>query len=291
METKHPQWYLQNTRDIERALKQHQPSLTTPLGQTLVDSMNYSLFAGGKRIRPMLALSTFKSLQGENQEHIFLVTSALEMIHTFSLIHDDLPCMDNDDLRRGRPTNHIVYSEGIAVLSGTALCVHAFELISQTNSLNCQKILCSSLGIQGMLAGQAEDLLNENKAPDLGTVQFIHEHKTGKLIQASILMGVELANAQAEQKEILNLFGQKIGYAFQIIDDLLDLEQSTETLGKNAQSDLDQQKMTYPKALGIKESKAEAKKLRDEALELLIKLNTPCEQLSYLTKLITDRIH
>ncbi len=287
----HPQWYQDNSKKIDEALHLHKPQLSNQYDKTLIDSMNYSLFAGGKRIRPMLALSTFQALKGANSEHIFIATCALEMVHTFSLIHDDLPCMDDDNLRRGKPTNHIVYGEGVAVLSGTALCIHAFELICKTKNIECCLILCKALGIQGMLAGQTEDLLNEGKIPNSQTVDLIHQHKTGKLIEASIMLGAELANANLSQKQNLQKYGQNIGLAFQIIDDILDIEQSSKTLGKDAGSDQNRKKMTHPQIVGIENSKKRASELVTEAIEIIQKESIETEELSYLAQLIIKRVH
>jgi geranylgeranyl diphosphate synthase type II len=230
--------------------------------------VRYSMFAGGKRLRPALALASFEACHGQGDD-ILLAACALEMTHTFSLIHDDLPCMDNDDFRRGRPTNHKVFGEAIAILAGDSLLVYAFELMAKTGRPECIATLARALGTKGMLGGQVVDIQSEGKKVGLETVNYIHRHKTAALIEASLVMGAQMADASDEVIDGLSAFGNKIGLTFQIVDDVLDLEQTTEVLGKDAGSDLAKGKATYPAVVGIAESKAMARQLVEEAkLEL-----------------------
>ena len=207
---------------------------------TLTQSMQYSLQAGGKRIRPLLALTTCQEL-GCNVEKAYPIALALECIHTYSLIHDDLPCMDDDDLRRGKPSNHIIYGQAHATLSGDALNTLAFDILSDTNTNldpnTCLQVIAEiakAAGYKGMVGGQALDLENENKSVSLSILESIHRHKTGKLIEASVVSGALVATIDANTISTLRTFGQAIGLAFQIADDILDVTQNSQTLGKNA---------------------------------------------------------
>jgi geranylgeranyl diphosphate synthase type II len=217
---------------------------------------------------------------------------SLEMLHTFSLIHDDLPCMDDDDFRRGKPTTHKVYGEAAAVLAGDALCIFAFELIARTGNAAVVEELARSLGTRGMIGGQIIDIESEGKAVDLATVDYIHYHKTAALIEASLVIGALLANAKKEELEYIRKFGKGIGLAFQIVDDILDIESSTEALGKDAGSDVKNGKATYPAVLGLEASKQKAMELYKKSLEHLNKLqgrNT--EVLQSIAALIIARTH
>lgn len=254
----------------DRKLDEHLPPVTTA-PHRMHEAMRYSMFAGGKRLRPALAKAAFDAFGGSGEE-IFYVTSALEMVHTFSLIHDDLPCMDDDDFRRGRPTCHRAYDEATAVLAGDALCIHAYELLARTGKIEVISTLASSLGTAGMIGGQIVDIESEGKAVDLDTVDFIHNRKTAALIEASLVMGAQVAGAPAAEVAILQEYGHKIGLAFQVVDDVLDITASTEQLGKDAGSDLEKGKATYPALLGVEESMRRAQKLFEEALLCLDRL-------------------
>ncbi len=230
----------------------------------LIESMRYSLFAGGKRIRASLLISSY-SLFLDNIEIVVPFAAAVEMVHTYSLIHDDLPAMDDDDYRRGKPTNHKVYGEALAILSGDALVTRAFELIndrrispsiSDTVRVDISTNLSVSSGDKGMIAGQVADILyGENSTPDKSLLKYIHMNKSTELIKASILIGARLANADEEECRLLSSYGNSIGLAFQIQDDILDITSSKEVLGKSTGKDVAQSKLTYPSLFGLDESK------------------------------------
>jgi geranylgeranyl diphosphate synthase type II len=262
---------------------------------SLMKSMEYSLMLGGKRIRPVLAMATCELL-GHPTSQVLPAACALEMIHTYSLIHDDLPSMDDDDLRRGKPTNHKVYGEAIAILAGDGLLTEAFSCLSDpTWSLSdhskIRLIYCiaEAAGAKGMVAGQVLDLEHEGQECNEQELENIHLHKTGKLILASILAGAYAANASAEQIQTLDTFGRKIGLAFQIADDILDITATTEELGKNAKSDLKKNKSTYPSLIGLEKSKLKAEKLLKESIELISTFGERSQFLKDLATLIVHR--
>jgi geranylgeranyl diphosphate synthase type II len=253
-------------------------------------AVRYSTFAGGKRLRPALALAAFEACHGTGDD-VLLAACALEMTHTFSLIHDDLPCMDDDDFRRGRPTNHKVFGEAIAILAGDSLLVYAFELLAKTGKAECIATLARALGTKGMLGGQVVDIQSEGKKVGLETVNYIHNHKTAALIEASLVLGAQLAGAEDEVIAGLGAFGNGIGLAFQIVDDVLDLEQTTEALGKDAGSDLAKGKATYPAVIGIAASKERARQLIDQAKLELRKLPIQGSTLELIADYIITRVH
>ncbi|WP_353683570.1 farnesyl diphosphate synthase [Thermodesulfovibrio sp. 3907-1M] len=261
----------------------------------LHDSVFYSLTAGGKRLRPVLCIASYEACGGKKD--ITPYATAIEFIHTYSLIHDDLPSMDNDDLRRGKPTNHKVFGEGIAILAGDGLLTEAFRILSNpeyadVEPLNLIKViyeLSSSAGVYGMVGGQAMDLISEGKEPDRETVEFIHLNKTAKLISASVKSGAILASADDEKIKRIEKYGLSIGLAFQIIDDILDIEGCTEEMGKPKGSDIEKGKMTYPRVYGIAESKKKAKKLIDEALDALLTFDHKAEPLREIARYIIKR--
>lgn len=260
----------------------------------LHESVLYSLTAGGKRLRPILCIASYEACGG--LQDITPYASAIEFIHTYSLIHDDLPAMDNDDLRRGKPTNHKVFGEGIAILAGDGLLTEAFRILSNTSygadSLNLIRViyeLSSSAGVYGMVGGQALDLISEGKEPDREIVEFIHLNKTAKLISASVKSGAILANADSEQIKKIEKYGLSIGLAFQIVDDILDIEGTTEKLGKPKGSDEKKGKMTYPKVFGIEASKKKAKELIDIALRAIENFDQKAEPLREIAKYIIKR--
>ena len=239
--------------------------------ESLREAMRYSLLAGGKRLRPILCLAACE-LAGGEAESAMPTAVALEMIHTMSLIHDDLPAMDNDDLRRGRPTNHKVYGEANAILAGDALLTRAFEMVAlRSPGVPAERLLevvgelSLASGAPGLVGGQVVDLECEGKQVDLETLEYIHLHKTGALLRACVLCGAQIAGASAELLEALRIYARGIGLAFQIIDDILDVTASSEVLGKTAGKDLTADKTTYPKLLGLEESKRRAEQLVSEA--------------------------
>ncbi len=266
--------YLKERREmIDTYLRTHFEN--TYSTSVLTDAMKYSLFAGGKRIRPILALAAHEACGGDPND-IFPQAAAIELIHTYSLIHDDLPAMDNDDLRRGKPTNHKLFGEAMAILAGDALLTEAFHMMT-INSPKISPILlveaisdiAVSAGALGMVGGQALDILSENKVPDKEIVALIHINKTAALIKSSVRIGAILAGSTKDKLEALTRYGENLGIAFQIIDDILDIEGTTEELGKFAGSDKNKHKMTYPGAVGLDEAKKKAEDLISSAIDAL----------------------
>lgn len=228
---------------------------------SIVEAMRYSLLAGGKRIRPVLALSIYEALGGCSDE-ILNMACSLEFIHTYSLIHDDLPAMDNDDLRRGKPTNHKVFGEAMAVLAGDGLLNYAFEIVFNeiiSNGFDARyvsagNIIAKAAGIKGMIGGQVIDIENENKKIDIDTLCRMHHKKTGALIEASCMLGCVLSGKLEYESKVIE-FSKNLGIAFQIIDDILDYSGDVKKLGKNTGSDKDNNKCTFVNILGMEESK------------------------------------
>jgi geranylgeranyl diphosphate synthase type II len=269
------EYLLSKKDDIEKALEASTKS-TTPETDKICESMGYSLMAGGKRIRPVLCIAACEMFGG-SQESAMPTAVALEMIHTMSLIHDDLPSMDNDDLRRGKPTNHIIYGEDVAILAGDALLSTSFQHVAQeTKNVSSERILeviiklGKSVGPIGLAGGQVMDLECEGKeGVTLDDLTWIHTHKTATLLQVAVASGAILGGASDEEVQACEKFALNIGLAFQVADDILDVTASTEELGKTAAKDLDADKTTYPKLLGLEESKVEARRLIDEAKDSL----------------------
>ncbi len=263
----------------------------------LHEAMRYSLFAGGKRIRPILALASYEACGG-NPKDIVPYATALELIHTYSLIHDDLPSMDNDDLRRGKPTNHKVFGEAMAILAGDALLTEAFLMLSNnphSSSLKLSDLIkiirevSLASGVHGMVGGQALDIFSENIEPDKDTLNFIHLHKTAALITASVRMGAILANIKEKKLKALTEYGTGIGLAFQIIDDILDIEGNAEELGKTAGSDIKMKKMTYPALCGTEKSRQKAKDLLSDAIDSLKIFSSEADQLRKIARYLLKR--
>jgi geranylgeranyl diphosphate synthase type II len=240
--------------------------------EILHESMRYSLLAGGKRIRPVLCLTAYETCGGAADD-ILPQAAALELIHTYSLIHDDLPAMDDDDLRRGKPTNHVVYGEAMAILAGDGLLTESFRMFTTSDSvapamlLSALRELSSAAGLFGMVAGQAMDIISEGKAHDTKVLEFIHRNKTAALLKASVRIGGILYGAEAAPMSALTGYGEAIGLAFQIVDDILDVTGTTEELGKPRGSDENKNKMTYPAIYGVERSKTMAKEQIDRAFE------------------------
>jgi geranylgeranyl pyrophosphate synthase len=242
-------------------------------GGRLGEAMRYSIFSGGKRLRPFLCLAVCQGLDG-NEAEAMPSACALEMIHTYSLIHDDLPAMDDDALRRGRPSCHKAFDEATAILAGDALLTLAFEVVARrTPSPDLVAPLTAALaqaaGPEGMVLGQMRDLETEGADPELGMVEAIHETKTAAMLRGAFLMGAVAARADAGMQERMARAGDWIGRAFQVIDDILDIESSSEALGKTAGKDREAGKMTYPAAVGLEASKEAAREMTGKALDLL----------------------
>lgn len=292
--------------DLKTYLSQQQAQVETNIEQSITvvypekiyEAMRYSLLAGGKRLRPILCLASCE-LSGGTQEMAMPTACALEMVHTMSLIHDDLPAMDNDDYRRGKLTNHKVYGEDIAILAGDALLAYAFEFIvvhskgvAPENLLQVVAKLSHAASATGLVGGQVLDLEFEGEPNiDLETLNFIHLNKTGALLEASVLCGALLAGANNEVLQKLSHYACNIGLAFQIIDDVLDVTATTEELGKTAGKDQQVQKATYPRLLGLEESKLKAQKLIDEAKAQLAPFENRANPLMAIADYITARTH
>ncbi len=268
------------------------------LPSSIHSSMRYSVFAGGKRVRPILMLAACEAVGGDRRMAM-PAACAMEMIHTYSLIHDDLPAMDNDDFRRGNPTNHKVFGEATAILAGDALLTEAFILLSRPENAETagpgvlakvihEIALCS--GSRGMIGGQVVDMESEGrKEIDLATVQYIHTHKTGALIRASVKTGALLGGAGDEDLAAMVRYGESIGLAFQIADDILDIEGTTEQIGKDAGSDQARGKATYPAVMGLAESKRRAAELVATALDALSSFDEKAEPLRAIASYIVQR--
>ena len=290
--------------NLEAYLKDRQALVETSLDasipmaypEKIYESMRYSLLAGGKRLRPILCIATCELLGG-TAEMAIPTACALEMIHTMSLIHDDLPSMDNDDFRRGKLTNHKVYGEDIAILAGDGLLAYAFEYLTiKTENVEAKQLLKvvarlgKAVSAAGLVGGQVVDLDCEGKTDvSVETLNFIHAHKTGALLEASVLSGADLAGANDEQLFRLKTYSQNIGLAFQIIDDILDITATAEELGKTAGKDLAAQKATYPSLWGLEESKVQADKLITEAKDALSIFGDDAAPLEALADFITAR--
>ena len=279
---------------IDRALDRYLPKANTkPV--TLHRAMRYSLFAGGKRLRPILCLAAAEACRGIINDALPLAC-ALECIHTYSLVHDDLPSMDNDDFRRGRPTCHKVFGEGIAVLAGDALLTIAFEIVSKAKppprydiSILLREIAVAA-GSQKLIAGQVADLEAEGKNVKREQLQFIHENKTAAILKSSVRLGAMSANVDARKLSAIARFGQRLGLAFQIIDDILDVTQTSEILGKSAGKDVAAKKATYPAVIGLEKSRAEARRLTRQAHNALsVFSSSDAEPLHALANYLLER--
>ena len=258
---------------VDAALDSLIPKLNTKPA-SIHKAMRYSLFAGGKRLRPAIALAAAEACGGTSEAALH-AACAVECIHTYSLIHDDLPCMDDDDLRRGRPTCHIVFGEGLAVLAGDSLLTLAFEILAQAqptprhNIADLVRELSVASGSRWLIAGQVLDLESEGKPVTKAALKFIHQAKTAALLTCALRLGAMSANVTPSKLKALTDFGQALGLAFQVIDDILDVTQSTEKLGKTAGKDVKSLKATYPALFGLKKSRALAAELTEEALSAL----------------------
>jgi geranylgeranyl diphosphate synthase type II len=278
---------------VDEALRNCVPAESTP-PESIHKAMRYSLFAGGKRIRPILCIAAARAVS-DSPTGIESAASALELIHTYSLIHDDLPALDNDDLRRGRPTCHKVFGEAIAILAGDALLTLAFQVLAQ---LDCgperktrliEELAVASGTVNGMIGGQVHDLEGEGKHPTAALLEAIHRAKTGALLKASLRMGAIYAGAGDDQLQALSCYGEHIGLAFQIVDDVLDVEQSSEALGKTAGKDAQQKKITFPSVYGLERSREMAEQERIAARLALRDFDERAERLRELADFIVRR--
>ncbi len=291
--------YLSEQRQIiENALEKLMLQAVGPF-ENHIQAMRYSLFVGGKRIRPILCLAAGEAVSKslETQDKLLPVACALECIHTYSLIHDDLPAMDDDDLRRGKPTNHVLFGEAGAILAGDSLLTWAFDLLSDSNHgtltplqrLKITHLIARAAGPLGMVGGQALDIASENSDFPFETLQTIHKNKTGVLITSSVHAGAIGAGASSEQTEKLITFGANLGLAFQIVDDLLNVTSTTEQLGKAAGSDADRRKATYPAYFGIETTRIKAKEAVEKAIDALKGFNQNADPLRAIAEYVYTR--
>jgi geranylgeranyl diphosphate synthase, type II len=279
---------------IDRELERLVPSENVP-PHTIHRAMRYSLFAGGKRVRPILCMEAARAVGGA-AEGIQTAACALELVHTYSLVHDDLPALDNDDYRRGKLTSHKVFGEAMAILTGDALLTLAFETLASMNSVTdgrktriIAELATAAGTVGGMIGGQVSDLEGEGKPPDAELLESIHRAKTGALLRASVRVGAIYAGADDRQLDALSRYGEHIGLAFQIMDDILDVEQSSESLGKTAGKDAQQHKITFPAVYGLDESRRMAERECVSAHQAVAILGTRGDRLRELADLIVQR--
>jgi geranylgeranyl diphosphate synthase type II len=288
-----PEYLQAQQQRVDGALHHAVPQESTP-PESIHKAMRYSLFAGGKRIRPVLCMAAAEAVS-DNPAGIESAACTLELIHTYSLIHDDLPAMDDDDMRRGRPTCHKVFGEALAILAGDGLLTHAFQVLAQ---LDCdaarkaklaQELAIGSGTVGGMIAGQVHDIEGEGKHPTVALLESIHRAKTGALLRASLRMGGIYAASDDEQLAALSAYGEHIGLAFQIVDDVLDVEESSETLGKTAGKDAKQKKVTFPAVYGLERSREMAEEERLAAHLSLRSFDDRADRLRQLADYIVKR--
>ncbi|MFA6665718.1 MAG: polyprenyl synthetase family protein [Armatimonadota bacterium] len=277
---------------IERALDSLLPKEDN-YPEVIYKAMRYSVIGGGKRLRPVLALASCEAVGGDPSAAL-TAGCALEFIHAYSLIHDDLPAMDNDDLRRGKPTNHKVFGEATAILAGDALLTYAFQTLTQMKGapeivLEVSNIIARAAGTEGMVAGQVADIISEGERVGPDVMEFIHRHKTGALIKVACTAGGLLGGGTREEVESLGLYGEKIGLAFQITDDILDMVGSEEKLGKPIGSDTEQNKSTYPVLFGLQRASQLAHQAVEEALSALEPLGPHANPLREIARFILER--
>ncbi len=287
------QYVAHQQQRVDQALQRLVPSESTP-PESIHRAMRYSLFAGGKRIRPILCMAAAEAVS-DSPDGIEAPASTLELIHTYSLIHDDLPALDNDDLRRGVPTCHKKFGEAIAILAGDALLTLAFQVLSQLDCDGARKArLIEELAVAsgtfgGMIGGQVNDLEGEGRHPTAALLDAIHRAKTGALLRASLRMGAIYAGADGQQLAALSCFGEHVGLAFQIVDDVLDVEQPSEKLGKTAGKDEKQKKITFPAVYGLERSREMAEHERLAAHLALRPFDERAERLRELADFIVQR--
>jgi geranylgeranyl diphosphate synthase type II len=291
--------YLEEKKEIiDSALERYFPK-EMEFPSILHKAVRHSLFAGGKRIRPILSIAVFETVGGKGGG-ILPFACALEMIHTYSLIHDDLPAIDNDDYRRGKPTCHKAFGEAVAILAGDGLLTEAFKLMtdqatqegSRCNGslvLNMIHEVANAAGISGMVGGQVVDIKSEGKEVDLPTLEYIHTHKTGALILVSIRLGATLGGAEEHTLKAFTRYGERVGLAFQIADDILNVEGKATLLGKKTGGDLSKGKATYPSLLGLDESKRRAKELVELAVDAISPFGSEADPLREIARFIVSR--
>lgn len=283
-----------DVRIVDRMLNQWLPK-ESAMPRTIHRAMRYSLFAGGKRMRPVLCLAAARACGIRRTADVLPAACALECVHTYSLIHDDLPCMDDDDMRRGRPTSHKVFGEGVAVLAGDALLTVAFEILARTKETPRYRTsdyvgeLARAAGSRFLIGGQVADLEAEKRESTFKELRFIHRGKTAAMVVCSLKLGAMAANATPRVVGILEKFGENLGLAFQVVDDILDVTQTSEQLGKSAGKDAAAGKTTYPAVLGLEASRAEAERLTARAMECLRPIASQAEPLRALAEKMLAR--
>ena len=277
---------------LEKSVKENEL-----LEKSIYNAIRYSLLAGGKRLRPVLALAVCDMLKGDFEE-VLPYACAIEMIHTYSLIHDDLPAMDNDDYRRGKFTNHKMFGEALAILAGDGLLNLAFEIMLESasnkpdnleNKIKAMAYIAKSSGVRGMIGGQVIDIESENKEVSIETLEYMHRCKTGALIKAPVVSAAIICNASDEDLQSLELFAGNLGLAFQIKDDILDVEGSTEKLGKKVGSDASNKKTTYVSLYGLEKSKQMLKETSEQAIKSIEKFGTKAVFLKELAEYLVIR--
>ncbi len=272
---------------VDLAIKDFLPSELTRPG-LLHEAMRYSVLNGGKRIRPILCIASAE-LFGLDDHAVLAPAVSLELFHCSTLIHDDLPCMDDDDLRRGQPSCHIKYGEANAILTGDALMVHAFQLLAEYGNSRLSIELARAVGSCGVIAGQVEDLAAEGCEPNADLIEFIHLNKTAVLVKAAVRMGAIAGGAREDDLESLSIFGEKIGLAFQIEDDILDETSTDDVLGKPTGSDAEKHKMTYPAVHGMAKAKARVRTLTNDAISALDLLQRETQTLREIAQYLINR--
>ncbi len=280
---------------VDTALNKYLPEDTIP--EIIAKAMRYSLFAGGKRLRPILILVAYRTIGGRKIEDVLPAACAVEMIHTYSLIHDDLPAMDNDDFRRGKPSCHKAFGEAIAILTGDALFAKAYEVLLKTktapeNMVYITKLLSSAVGIDGIIGGQVMDIVSNADSKDEELLKYIHINKTAKFISSCLVIGALLADAYKEELKAIKKIGDTIGLAFQVVDDILDVKSTKANLGKSVHKDEEQKKLTYPAFYGLDESIEKAHKLLKKSKSIMkkeLKFRDVTE-LEHIAELMVNRI-
>ena len=281
---------------VDKALYDYFPE-SADIEPDIIKAMQYSLFAGGKRLRPILCMAGAAAVGG-GESDVIPIACALELIHTYSLIHDDLPSMDNDDLRRGKPSSHKVFGEAVAILAGDGLLTEAFsimtvpgitERILPESLIQVINLIADAAGFRGMVGGQAIDVQSEGKPVDISIVEVMHKRKTGALITASVLSGAIIGGGDKSRIEAIAEYGNKVGLLFQISDDILDIEGDSRVMGKKAGADREKKKNTYPALLGLKKSKQIRTKLLDEAIESLQNFDEKAWPLRRIARYIIER--
>jgi len=288
--------YIKNKKKlIDSFLKSYTNGIKKQKGcpARLHEAMTYSLMAGGKRIRPVFCIAAYEAVGGKSDE-IMPVAASLELIHTYSLIHDDLPAMDDDDLRRNKPTNHRVFGEATAILTGDALLTDAFKIIAEAGAapeilISVIRELTHACGPEGMVGGQLVDIMLEGKRAGKRDLLYIHKHKTGAFIRGAVRIGAIMANASPDKLNALTKYGEKVGLAFQVIDDILDITGTPEETGKTTGSDIAKNKNTYPSLYGLKESKKIAEGLINDSLKAIKGFDIKAEPLREIARYMLER--